>query len=128
MHRRGEPWQERVGGWLEDSGCDAWVVQREVADLAEYVELWLKDAGVHGRPDYAERYDAWLAWFAEPGHRGRRVRLAAPARVGPRPRPVRLEEWPYEVEQPLGAEVADRAGRTDFAGRHSTTRRCSPAG
>ena len=65
VHRRGEPWQDRIGGWLTGSGCDAWVVQREVADLAEYVELWLKDAGVHGRPDYARRYDAWLAWFDE---------------------------------------------------------------
>ena len=43
------------------------MVQREVADPAEYVELWLKDAGVHGRPDYARRYDAWLAWFDEQG-------------------------------------------------------------
>jgi hypothetical protein len=41
VHRRGEPWQDRVAGWLQDSGCDAWVVQREVADVAEYVELWL---------------------------------------------------------------------------------------
>ncbi len=65
VHRRGEPWQDRVAGWLEGTGCDAWVVQREAADPAAYVELWLKDAGVHGRPDYARRYDAWLAWFEE---------------------------------------------------------------
>ncbi len=27
---------------------------------------------------------------------------------------LHVEEWPYEVEQPLGREVADRARRTDF--------------
>jgi hypothetical protein len=27
---------------------------------------------------------------------------------------VHLEEWPFEVEQPLGREVAERARRTDF--------------
>ena len=118
-HRTGEPWQDRVSGWLAGSGCDAWVVQREAADLAEYVELWLKDAGVHGRPDYAERYDAWLAWFDE--QRIEAVgfgwlhlrRLEDPERE-----PVlHLEEWPFEVEQPLGREVLERSWRRDFLAR-----------
>ena len=65
MIHRDQPWEERLAGWV--SGCDAWVVQREVVDLPTYVELWLKDAGVHGGPDYHERYDTWLAWFEEQG-------------------------------------------------------------
>ena len=113
VHGRGEPWQDRVGGWLAGTGCDAWVVQREVADPAEYVELWLKDAGVHGRPDYAERYDAWLAWFEEQGVEGVGFGWLHLRRVDRDP-VVHLEEWPFEVEQPLGPEVADRARRTDF--------------
>ena len=52
---------------IDGGGCDAWVVQREVADLPTYVELWLKDEGVHGGPDYHERYDTWLSWFEEQG-------------------------------------------------------------
>ena len=113
VHRRGEPWQDRVAGWLDGTGCDAWVVQREVADPAEYVELWLKDAGVHGRPDYRERYDAWLAWFDEQGVEGVGFGWLHLHRVDREP-VVRLEEWPFEVEQPLGPEVADRARRTRF--------------
>jgi methylase of polypeptide subunit release factors len=113
VHRRGEPWQDRVAGWLDGTGCDAWVVQREVADPAEYVELWLKDAGVHGRPDYPERYDAWLAWFDEQGVEGVGFGWLHLHRVDREP-VVRLEEWPFEVEQPLGPEVADRARRTQF--------------
>jgi methylase of polypeptide subunit release factors len=113
VHGRGEPWADRLAGWLEGTGCDAWVVQREVADPAEYVELWLKDAGVHGRPDYAERYDAWLAWFEEQGVEGVGFGWLHLRRVDRDP-VVHLEEWPFEVEQPLGPEVADRARRTDF--------------
>lgn len=114
VHRRGEPWQERVAGWLEGTGCDAWVVQREAADPAEYVELWLKDAGVHGRPDYTRRYDAWLAWFERQGIEAVGLGWLHLRRVDDR-EPVRhLEEWPYEIEQPLGAEVLDRAARLDF--------------
>ncbi len=113
VHRRGEPWQERVAGWLDGSGCDAWVVQREAADPAEYVELWLKDAGVHGRPDYARRYDAWLAWFDEQGVEAVGFGWLHLRRVDREPE-RHLEEWPFEVEQPLGAEVAERARRTGF--------------
>jgi methylase of polypeptide subunit release factors len=112
-HRRGEPWQERVAGWLEGSGCDAWVVQREAADLAEYVELWLKDAGVHGRPDYLERYDAWLAWFETQDIEAVGFGWLHLRRVDREP-VLHLEEWPFEVEQPLGPEVADRARRIDM--------------
>jgi len=113
VHRRGEPWQDRVAGWLDGTGCDAWVVQREVADPAEYVELWLKDAGVHGRPDYAQRYDAWLAWFDEQGVEGVGFGWLHLHLVDREP-VAHLEEWPFEVEQPLGPEVADRARRTQF--------------
>ena len=43
------------------SGCDAWVVQRDVQDPAEYVELWLRDAAEQGTPVTRARYDRWLA-------------------------------------------------------------------
>lgn len=114
----GRPWAARVGGWLEGSagrgGCDAWVVQREVADPAAYVELWLKDAGLHGTAEYTRRYDAWLAWFEEQGVEGVGFGWLNLRRTD-RDEPVlRLEEWPYEVEQPLGPEVADWAARTDL--------------
>ncbi len=120
MVLRDQPWDERLGGWIEESGerglpCDAWVVQRETVDLPSYVELWLKDAGLHGAPDYAERYDTWLSWFEEQGAEAvgfgwinlRRTTSTA----GPT---VRLEDWPYDVEQPIGPEVRARFERTDL--------------
>ena len=83
--RAGPAWDERLGGWL-DGRCDALVVQREVVDPAEYVELWLKDAGHHGAADYARRYDTWLSWLDRPGRRGDRLRLDHPAPGRRRPR------------------------------------------
>ena len=106
----GRPWEERLSGWL--SGCDAWVVQREVLDLPAYVELWLRDAGVHGRPDYPERYDAWLSWFEQQGAEAVGFGWLNLRRTD-EPPDVRLEEWPYDVEQTLGPEVAAHFGRVD---------------
>lgn len=60
-----EDWRERVSGWLEGTGLDAWVVQREEQDVAEYAETWTRDGGLRpGTPAFEELYGAWLADFA----------------------------------------------------------------
>jgi len=103
-----QEWDDRLAGWLTGkvhAGTDAFVVQREVLDPAAYVELWLKDAGHHGAPDYLTRYDTWLSWFEDQGIEGvgfgwinlHRSGAAAPARE--------LLEWPYEVEQPVAPAI-----------------------
>lgn len=113
VHVSGQPWEERLGAWFHGSGCDAWVVQREVLDPAEYVELWLRDAGVHSRSEYVERYDTWLAWFAEQGVEGIGFGWLTQRRTG-RERPViRLEDWPHAVEQPLGPAIGTWLDRVD---------------
>ncbi|MBL0746234.1 DUF7059 domain-containing protein [Nocardioides baculatus] len=98
----GRPWDERLGSWLRDD-CDALVVQRETLDPASYVELWLKDSGHHGGPDYTRRYDTWLSWFEESGIEGIgfgwiNVRLGGSGSH-------QLLEWPYDVEQPIGPAI-----------------------
>ncbi|MCD4523386.1 class I SAM-dependent methyltransferase [Nocardioides sp. cx-173] len=105
---RERPWDERLGGWLAGD-CDALVVQREVVDPATYVELWLKDAGLHGTPGYLERYDTWLSWFDEQGVEAIGfgwVNLRASG-GGPGESQVvsELLDWPYEVEQPIAPAI-----------------------
>lgn len=105
VHRRGEDWRERVGGWVTGTGCDAWVVQREVQDPAEYVATWLRDCGAAGGPAYVRAYDAWLAALEDAGVEGLGFGWIA-LRVTPSDTPVaRVESWPHAVEQPLGSHV-----------------------
>ena len=98
----GHPWQERLGEWLTHD-CDALVVQREVLDPAAYVELWLRDAGL--TEDYLERYDTWLAWFADQGIEGVGFGWINLRRTEPETPRHDLLEWPYEVEQPIAPAV-----------------------
>lgn len=105
MHVRGVDWRDRVGRWIAGTGCDAWVVQREVQDPAEYVELWLRDAGTPAGPSYRRQYESWVRWFDENDVEGIGfgwVNLRAAGRTHP---VVRLEDWPHAVEQPLGPTV-----------------------
>ncbi len=99
---RGQPWDERLDTWLAD-GTSALVVQREVLDPASYVELWLKDAGLHGSGDYLDRYDAWLSWFDEQGIEGVGFGWV---NVRHAPGPRTFLDHPYAVEQPIAPAVA----------------------
>ncbi|MFC0627622.1 DUF7059 domain-containing protein [Kribbella deserti] len=115
-HVRGEQWQDRLAGWTADRA--AWVVQREVLDPAEYVELWLRDAGLHGRPEYVQRYDEWLTWLED-----QQVEAIGMGWITLRnvPGQAECEAWPYEIEQPIGPHIQARFERevpADLLGQH----------
>lgn len=113
-HVEGEPWTERLRGWLEPAGLDAWVLQREVADPATYAEMWLADQGLRpGTPEHAARYDTWLDYFAEQGLEGVGFGWLCVRRTGAERPELRLEEWTGEVAQPLAPAVSAWADAVD---------------
>lgn len=118
---RGQDWRERIASWTGDKS--SWAVQREQLDPAEYVELWLRDAGLHGRPEYTSRYDAWLSWLDQ-----QQVEAIGMGWINLHnvEGATRAEEWPYEIEQPIGPHVLDRFDRQeqlpeDLTGLYLTT-------
>ncbi|MDO8121752.1 methyltransferase [Isoptericola sp. b490] len=110
-HRTGEDWTERVGAWLDASGLDGWVVQREVLDPAEYAELWLRDGGALREQDPAawdRTMTAWLADFAARGVDAVGLGFVVLRRpVGAVPTLRRLEEQRGAAPGPLGPHLAD---------------------
>lgn len=120
-HRRGEDWRERVGRWLDDAGLDAWVVQREVQDPAQYAETWLRDGG--STPDrdpagWARAYGAWLDDLASRDVEAVGFGVLTLRRPvdGP-PTLRRLEEHPGPVHGPLGQHVAATLAAHDLLRR-----------
>ena len=109
-HRAGQPWDERLAGWVAGTGLDAHVVQREVLEVPEYVELWLADAGLSGSPDYRHRYAEWLDYFAGLGIEAVGMGWLLLTRAGRDDPWLRLEDWPYAVEQPIAPAFAAEAG------------------
>ncbi|MFI1707835.1 DUF7059 domain-containing protein [Streptomyces griseoruber] len=119
QHVEGEDWQDRLRSWVP-RGCDAWIVQREVQDVTQYAELWLRDAGDHrgDQAEYQARYDAWLDEFEARKVKAvgfgwitlRRTAAAEPV--------ITVEEWPHPVEQPLGDTVRAHFERLDYLRAH----------
>jgi methylase of polypeptide subunit release factors len=119
QHVEGEDWQDRLRSWVP-RGCDAWIVQREVQDVTQYAELWLRDAGDHrgGTADYLARYDAWLDEFEARKVRAVGFGWIALRRTDAAEPSVTVEEWPHPVEQPLGETVRAHFDRVDYLRAH----------
>ncbi|OQR64848.1 transferase [Streptomyces maremycinicus] len=119
QHVEGENWQDRLRSWVP-RGCDAWIVQREVQDVTQYAELWLRDAGDHrgDQTAYQAHYDTWLDEFEARKVKAvgfgwitlRRTTAAEPV--------ITVEEWPHPVEQPLGDAVLAHFERLDYLRAH----------
>ncbi len=75
-----ETWAARPTQWIEDAASpvlatgltmDSWVVQRDVVDVAQYAEWWMRDAWGYrvdaGR--WASEYREWLQDFSRAGVR-----------------------------------------------------------
>jgi SAM-dependent methyltransferase len=70
-YRDGADAFDRVSAWLDGTGLDAWIVEREVQDAALYAETWIRDGGILPRTDEFEAlYAAWLDDFATRGVTG----------------------------------------------------------
>ncbi len=103
----GQRWTERLDAWLDRTGLDALVVQRDEQEPSEYAETWAGDAGLRTGDDrYDGAYEEWLTDFAS-----RRVdRIGFGIVVVQRPAEDRTT-WRHfadlrgAVEHPLGPHV-----------------------
>jgi methylase of polypeptide subunit release factors len=115
LHIAGEDWHERVAGWVAGTGCDAWVIQREVSDPMEYVQLWLRDAA---EPFDPARAQAWLDWFDGAKVEAVGFGVVTLRRNGRADPVVRIEDLRQSVDGPLGEQVAAWFDRQDRLARH----------
>jgi methylase of polypeptide subunit release factors len=114
VHVEGEEWDERVAGWIAATGCDGWVIQRELADPAQYVALWLRDSGELAGPEAAARTADWLDWFA-----AQRIEAVGfgliTLRAGGADQPViHVEEARQALDQPIGPQIQAWFDRQDW--------------
>jgi methylase of polypeptide subunit release factors len=111
LHTTGQDWRDRVRGWFDGIGCDAWVIQRDVAEPVDYVDLWLRDAS---EPLDAARRESWLDWFDEHAATAIGFGVVTVRRSGRADPVVRVEELTQAVEAPLGTAIASWFDRRDW--------------
>jgi predicted RNA methylase len=63
---KGQPWEERVAEWLQETGCDAWVMKGITQDPEEYAQQRIKETCDDPAKD-AATYDGYMNYYR---HRG----------------------------------------------------------
>ena len=108
----GRTWRDVWAEWLDEQAregvaLDAWVVQRESQDPAEYAELWSRDGGsLPGSPEHSRMYAAWLADFASRDVESVGFGVVTLQRPeSDRPTWRSLDEAPGPVAAPMGPTV-----------------------
>lgn len=108
------PWSDHPRRWLDHTGLDVWVIQRDREDPAQYAETWARDGGVTDRdPAWEGMLTAWLDDFASRGTEGigfgyvlvHRPSDAHADRA--RPRVLDLEEVASSGSGALGTHLAE---------------------
>ncbi len=113
-------WRGRVEAWLDASPVplDAWIVQRDALDAAEYAETWLRDAGITADRDpalWTRAYEAYLQAFDASGVEAigfGMVLLRRP--ISGEPTMRRLEEHEGALATPLGPTLAATLAAHDW--------------
>lgn len=119
--RQGEAWADHVGAWVEGTGLDAWVIQRESQDVAEYAETWVRDGGHRpGTREFDDLYAAWLDDFAARGIERVGFGIITLQRPLTDRAPFRdLEEMLGPVAQPAGPAVLAGLRARTWLAEHS---------
>ena len=100
---KGASWEERVAEWLQDTGCDAWVMKGLTQDPEEYAQHRIRDTSPDPSQDAAS-YDGYMNYYRHRGveaiHSGLIVMRRRDGRNW-----VRIEEVPPTPSGDLGEMI-----------------------
>jgi SAM-dependent methyltransferase len=115
---KGQSWKERVSEWLEDSGCDAWVLMGHTQDPSEYAQSRISEIATPPEHD-AELYSNYMTYY-----RDRSVESIQDGIIAMRKRSgknwILLEEVTQIPISPFGETILGTFGARDFLGAHAS--------
>ena len=113
----GEPWEDRLAGWLRQTGCDAWVIKGITQDPSAYALERIR--GIDASPDHdAEKYAGYMAYYQEKAveaiHSGVVVMRRRSGQNW-----IRIEEMSHTPKEPFGDSVERMFTSRDFLQTHA---------
>jgi hypothetical protein len=114
----GEPWRERLAGWVRQSDCDVWVLRDYGQAPDRYVQMRLRETPYVDEARDHEAFDAWMEYLTR-----RRVQAIHGGLILMRRRSAghpwfRADDLRPEVAEPFGAWVASVLANMDFLEEH----------
>ena len=66
-HPTEDGWEERPRQWVDQSGCDSWILRFSTADPLTYAAEWLCPTEAYNAGRHAEHLDDWMRYYRELG-------------------------------------------------------------
>jgi hypothetical protein len=66
-HLAGQDWRNRLAGWFEGSGCDAWVLDFTTVDPLTHAGVWLRADTAEATQTLGQRLEEWLTYHRRAG-------------------------------------------------------------
>jgi hypothetical protein len=99
-----EPWQERLTGWFEGTGCDAWVLRIASHEPGRYAQERIRETTPPEPGADQRNFDAWMRYYTE--HQVEAIHagvLTLRRRSGRNW--VKVEDLPPGISDPFGASI-----------------------
>jgi predicted RNA methylase len=111
-HIAGEDWRQRLERWFADTGCDAYVLEREALEPAAHAASWLRQTEQAG--SWRDDFDEWMRYSE--AHRIEAVGfgLITMRKRDGGPSWFRAEEAPQDVVMPCGDHLGAVFELADF--------------
>ena len=101
---KGQPWRNRVAGWFDGLGCDAWVMRSYIRDAAGYASDRIKEEDA---AKAKRKFDEWMEYYQALGVESIQGGLIA-MRKRPGANWLRIEEdGPQSLQAPVGDSVLE---------------------
>lgn len=114
VHPTGQDWQERLAGWFEGTGCDAWVIGFETQEPDAYASTWIRHTERAEREEYAERFEKWMAYYKQQGIEAISDGLISIRRSSSKANWYRFDDAPKKMMAPCGDHIVRRFELRDF--------------
>jgi SAM-dependent methyltransferase len=105
-HLAGQDWKQRLSGWFEGSGCDAWILRTDTHSAAEYARVWVRDTEHETDEASARLFSEWISYYESEGVEAISTGLIAMRRAPGRANWIRIEDLPEGSGGPVGGAVA----------------------
>jgi hypothetical protein len=108
----GEDWKERLAGWFEGTGCNAWVLRRGSQSPDEYATTWIESE--QGEAGLARSLPTWMDYYRGLGVDAIDSGLVTMQRTTAAPPWFRADDSPETMVYPAGDEIVRTFEAEDY--------------
>jgi methylase of polypeptide subunit release factors len=114
VHFAGGDWEQRLAGWFDGLGCDAFVLRQVSTHPLGYAESWIRDTESGGPALFARLFNEWSDYYEREGIEGISTGFVVMRRRSGVRNWFQIGDVPADVPQQYGDHLLCRFAAQDF--------------